>query len=301
MSTDRRGALIAFCFIAGLAAPTLGWGLALMGFTRADFPIDYAAVVMVCLCIYAPVLVFLNNPGERRSRFEQLTHFAWLWFFANAGFQLAWELPWFLLKETLMYGNITEADTWFWPWWAYGVADTRYLSHHDLTLGISAMDGSVALLEAFAVYLFFRGYRVKAAWLGLIFGACMSWGQFFFYIGEIYNGFAHIEDGWFGFWMKYGVMNLPWCVFPFAATVGFMWFLAVTYKKRGVEEYLAGRQIGLDTPFVAQSELYLTVGPEGDPIAPPANDRQLRRLSALMFASPFVVLGVDALLWMQRF
>lgn len=295
--TDNRSQLIRFCMIVGLAGPALCWLSVLLGATLEDYPHDKVAVMAVLLSIYAPLLVFLNNKGEKRSLYKQLVQFAWLWFFANTGYQLAWELPWFLLKDTLMSGTITDADIWFWPWWSYGVADTRYLQFHDLTLSISAMDGSVALLEVFTIYLFFKGYRIHAAWLALILGACMSWGQFFFYIGEIYGQFSNIEDGWFGLWIKYGVMNIPWCIFPFFSSAGFIWFLAIAYKKRGVEEYLEKRELTFEESFMKDSEMHMTVNDDCERTEPPVNDMQIRRWTKIMLCTPFIFLLLDIIYW----
>jgi len=301
-SFNRREFLIKIFFVVGLGVPALCWLAVLLGVTREVFPHDYVAVGGVLFSVYAPLLAFVNNEGERRNFYTQILHFAWLWFFANAGFQFIWELPWVLLKETLMYGNVTEADKWLWPWWAYGVADTRYLMHHDLTLSISVMDGSVAGLEVFTVYLYFKGYRVHAAWLALILGACLSWGQFFFYTGEFYNGFANIEDGWFGAWVKYGLLNIPWCIYPFVTSLAFIWFLAVTYKQQGIKEYLANQQHAPEyqQAFLSETNMCLTVNDNGEEVPPPANDEKIRKWIAIMLATPFIFLLVDVVLWNMR-
>ncbi len=297
-----RETLIKIFFVFGLGIPALCWVAVLFGATREVFPHDYVAVSGVLLSVYAPLLAFVNNKGEKRSFYDQILQFAWLWFFANAGYQFIWEMPWVLLKEVLMYGNVTEADKWLWPWWAYGVADTRYLMHHDLTLSISVMDGSIAFLEVFAVYLYFKGYRIKAAWLALILGACLSWGQFYFYTGEIYNGFKHIEDGWFGLWMKYGLLNIPWCIYVFVTSLAFMWFLAVSYKKKGVEEYLANsRQLPeFQRSFLQETNMCMTVDDLGNEVPPPANDAKIRRWMAFMLATPFIFLILDIAWWYLR-
>ncbi len=296
---DRRGFLIKLFFGVGLGIPALCWVSVLLGATRETYPHDYVAVSGVLFSVYAPLLAFLNNKGERRTMYQKLVQFAWLWFFANTGYQVMWELPWVILKPTLMYGGVTETAKWLWPWWAYGVADTRYLMHHDLSLSISVMDGSIALLEVFTCYLYLKGYRIKAAWLAMILCACLSWGQFYFYVGEFYNGFANIEDGWFGLWMKYGLLNIPWCVYPFATTLGFIWFLAVSYKKKGVEEYLANNQQlpEFEQSFIGESNMCMTVDNDGNETVPPANDAAIRKWMAIMLATPFIFLIVDLIIW----
>ena len=81
-----------------------------------------------------------------------------------------------------------------WPWWAYGVADTRYLKLNELSISISGMDASVALLEAFIVVMYFKGYRIMATWFALLMGSWMGWGQYYFYMGEIYLEFATVSS-----------------------------------------------------------------------------------------------------------
>ena len=56
----------------------------------------------------------------------------------------------------------------------------------------------------------------------------MGWGQYYFYISEVYNHFAAIEDGWFGLWIKYLFMGAAWLFYPMIAGVGIIWFIAAT-------------------------------------------------------------------------
>lgn len=290
---DRRTAIIATCFSMGLGVPALCWLAALAGVSHDVIPLDKVATIAVIFSIYAPLLVFYDNVGERRTLDQQLIHFAWLWFFSNTGYQLFWEMPWFLMKDTLTAGGITQHDVWFWPWWAYGVADTRYLSHNDLSLTISAMDGSVALLEVIGIFLYFKGYRLLVSWIALVLGVCMGWGQYFFYIGEIYGGFSNIHDGWFGLLIKYGVMNLPWLIFPIVATIGFIWHIATIYKKRGVEQYLAKQKLRFGESFIEESDILMTTDAAGNAVPPRANQRMINRLILFAFSWPFIFLAID--------
>lgn len=304
---DRRGRLIACCMIAGFSIPALCWLAVLCGATRAVFPHDQVAVLGVLLSVYAPLFAFMNNPRERRSLEKQLIHFAWLVFFSNVGYQFFWEMPWFVLKEQIYAIELTEADRWFWPWWAYGVADTRYLKPNELAISISGMDASVALLEVFIVVMYYRGYRILAAWFALIMGSCMGWGQYYFYMGEIYFHFVNIEDGWFGFWFKYMILNLPWLIFPFIAGAGFIWHLASHYKNIGVQEYLA-RQSGLTqrsegSDFHRDTYIFSRSSEEADLITP-VNHRDfefeqhsdIQRLKPMIyfaFSTPLIFLAID--------
>jgi hypothetical protein len=292
---DRRGRLISYCLIIGFAVPVLCWLAVLAGATRANFPHDSIAVLGVLFSVYAPLLAFLNNKGEKRTLEKQLVEFAFLVFFTNVGYQLFWEMPWFILKDTIYAANLTEADKWFWPWWAYGVADTRYLKPNELSISISGMDASVALLEVFIVVLYLRGYRLLASWFALLMGSCMGWGQYYFYMGEIYFNFVNIEDGWFGFWIKYMVLNIPWLVFPFIAGAGFIWHIAGHYKRIGVQQYLAGRQATADQQFFTECSIFQRSRDDYALIQTPDNLTTLKRVVLFAFCTPLLFLALDIL------
>lgn len=297
---EFRQRLIRFCIIAGFAIPGLCWVAVLLGATRELFPHDQVAVLGVLLSVYAPMLVFINNKGEKRSLETQLVEFAFLVFFTNVGYQLFWEMPWFILKEQIYAAHITEADKWFWPWWAYGVADTRYLKPNELSISISGMDASVAMLEVFIVAMYYRGYRLLAAWFALLMGSCMGWGQYYFYMGEIYFNFANVEDGWFGFWFKYMVLNIPWLIFPFIAGAGFIWHIASHYKKIAIKEYLGE----LESPktgvsFYDRCHLFLQTDEAFEPIDGDKNQVLIKRVVHFAFMSPLIFLAVDIYLHYQ--
>ncbi len=289
---DLRGRLIGFCLIAGLAVPGLCWLAVLLGATREVFPHDQVAVLGVLLSVYAPILVFVNNKGEKRTLEKQLIQFAFLAFFANTGYQFFWEMPWFILKEQIYAGAITEADIWFWPWWAYGVADTRYLKPNELSISISGMDGSVALLEVFCVFLYFRGYRLLVSWFALLLGSCMGWGQYYFYMGEIYFDFVNIEDGAFGLWVKYVILNIPWLIFPFISGAGFIWHIANHYKSIGVREHLNKQQNQAGKDFHEECNIFLQSDENCEPIGT-GKDKLIKRIVYFAFSTPLIFLAID--------
>lgn len=290
---DVRGRLISFCLIVGLGVPALCWLAVLMGATRELFPHDQVAVCGVLLSIYAPILAFINNKGERRTLEKQLIEFAFLVFFTNVGYQLVWEMPWFILKETIYATGVTEADTWFWPWWAYGVADTRYLKPNELSISISGMDASVAILEGICVLLYFKGYRLLVAWFALLMGSCMGWGQYYFYMGEIYFNFQNVGDGWFGFWIKYMVMNIPWLIFPFVAGAGFIWHIVGHYKRIAIREHEKSKIDYTGKSFYQECNIFDRTDEEFEPISSVRNLVVIKRVVLLAFLSPLLFLAID--------
>ncbi len=297
---DVRGHLINFCLIAGLGVPALCWVAVLFGATREIFPHDQVAVWGVLLSVYAPLLVFINNKGEKRSLERQLIEFGFLVFFTNVGYQFCWEFPWYILKERIWAAQITEVDKLFWPWWAYGVADTRYLKPNELAISISGMDASVALLEVFIVLMYFRGYRLMVSWFALLMGSCMGWGQYYFYMGEIYFNFRNIEDGQFGFWIKYMLLNLPWLIFPFIAGAGFIWHIAGHYKRIGIREQQQALLELKGESFYQECNIFDRSTEDFEPIESESNQRTIKRLVLLAFMSPLVVLALDIYLFYRQ-
>ncbi|OUR97585.1 hypothetical protein A9Q81_12995 [Gammaproteobacteria bacterium 42_54_T18] len=297
---EFRQRLIRFCIIVGFSVPALCWLAVLLGVTREVFPHDQVAVLGVLFSVYAPILVFINNKGEKRPLEKQLVEFAFLFFFTNVGYQFFWEMPWFMLKETIYGSNITEADKWFWPWWAYGVADTRYLKPNELSISISGMDASVAMLEVFIVAMYYKGYRLMASWFALIMGSCMGWGQYYFYMGEIYFEFVNLEDGWFGFWFKYIILNIPWLIFPFIAGAGFIWHIASHYKKIAVDEYLSKAQSHESgNQFYDRCNILIKTNDNFETIESDKNQALVKRLIFLAFVSPLIFIATDIYLHYQ--
>jgi hypothetical protein len=292
LSTSRRKRMILIAYTIGLGTPALCWLLVLFGMKSDDLHLDKIATVGVLGAVYAPILAFITDPGEQRSLKDKLSSFAFLWFASNAGFQFCWELPWFLLKRSLMKENVTQNDIWLWPWYAYGKCDTRYLKHNDLSLAISAMDAAIAPGEVLVTWLGLSGYSVAFSWIGLIQVTCQSWGQFYFYIGEIYNNFSNMEDSLFGKILKYGILNIPWIIFPFISNAGFIWDLAVIYSQR--------RQVLLtpsSTSFLDDTGMFLHVDFVTGTIKE-SKETFPRRILQFVLIFPWVFLLVDALVYM---
>lgn len=297
-TNNIRGKLINLSFAIGLGVPTLCWIVALTGiFSYQAFPHDKVATIAIVFSVWAPLLAFVNNKGEKRKLSQQLFHLGVLWFFSNTGYQLFWELPWFLLRDVLTSGIVSIETPWFWPWWSYGVADTRYLKPNDLILAITSMDASVAILEVIMVYLFYKNYKVFFCWMGFFLTACEGWGQYYFYISEILTGFVNIEDGWFGLYIKYFLMGFPWLVFTFVGCAGFMWYLATTYKRRGVQEYLAKKEIEFDGNFIEELDILTLSDGEAEIIEVHSNNKKMNRIILFSLVWPFAFLIVSIIVY----
>ncbi len=205
---------------------------------------------------------------------------------------LLWEAPWFILKEHFFTGEIGAGDLWAYPWWAYGVADTRYLTQNDLIVAVTSMDAAAALMELCVIFLCLKGYRAFACVMGSLIATCMLWGQYYFFVSEIYNNFRSVGDGQFGFFIKFWGLSLWWLFIPAFAVMGFMWEFAVIQQKKGIEKYISKKtdDIGQkfsDTGFLVQTD-------ENGNELPDQQDTALaKKMIALAFILPLMLLAVD--------
>lgn len=200
--------------MAALPGPIL-WGLVAAG--RVDPHLaSYVMVVGVCAgfvtVLAAPWLDV--GPGRDASPQARLTDMLILWTLASTCAQLGWELPFSLLSSRLV--GVTEHDTWAWLFWAYGVADTRYLTADPFTVimeGFTSMVGGP--LEIYTVLLVLRGELRRAAILGLVIAATQWYGCVLYFGIEAFAGFPHVAFDVFWDWgLKFLFLNALWLVMP---------------------------------------------------------------------------------------
>lgn len=216
----------------------LVWALVLTGVV-APTPTDDYVVAALVLVLFAPAAAFWDDPGERRTMRERLSEFAYVWLFTSGIAQTFWELPWFFLDATGLIHGAGAADRWLWPWWAYGVADTRYLASDPTIAGIEFCAGFVGPLELYACWLFAKGRREAANWWALLLGVGLSWGAMIFFVAEVHVGFANIAGGSYGFWVKWIGLNLPWTLAPLAFIPASILELRALYIERGMRRAFA--------------------------------------------------------------
>ena len=158
-----------------------------------------------------------------------------------------WELPVIYMKIPYLYhlGSELQPDEWFfWPWWLYAVADTRYMRPHESQLAHEAMLAHLGVFELMAAYWMTKAKRYKTA---LSLGILANWSAFYgntsvIYLGEIFVNFRNIEDGAAGFWIKFVGLNLQWSVLSPAAAIGGMWLLVQRTRAEAVAEIKAQKE-----------------------------------------------------------
>lgn len=243
----RRSAYIASAVMIPGAFVT-AWTLIALG-VIAPMPADKYVSVSLFIGYWAALFAFVDNRGERRSLEQKWHEFLVVWLITSGCAELLWELPVVYMKIPYLYhlGSELKPDEWFfWPWWLYAVADTRYMRPHEAQLAHEAMLSHLGVLELLAAWWMVRGRHYKSA-LGL--GILANWSAFYgntsvIYLGEILVDFRNIEDGVWGFWLKWVGLNLQWSVLSPAAAIGGLWLLVRRTRAEALSEARAEARAG---------------------------------------------------------
>ena len=231
---------IAYFSAAAAAAFIIGGALLLVNLgIIPPSPTDVYASVIILIILFVPFFAFVDNPGEKRTKIEKMSEFAFIWLFISGVTQTVWELPWFVLDLTGMIHGITEEDTWAWMWWAYGGADTRYITSNPTIAGVEFMAGFAGPFELYGWYLYVygdtRAKKIAGCWWALLLGLGLTWATGIFFVAEWHVGWENIQQGAMGFWLKFVGLNLPWLIAPIVTIPAAIYELAHLYRQEGYE------------------------------------------------------------------
>jgi len=235
----RRQAYIA----SGILVPgafVVAWTLILLGIVEPT-PADKYVSISLFIGYWAALFAFIDNTGERRSWAAKWHEFLIVWLITSGFAQIGWELPAVYMKIDYLYQlgpELQKDQLMFWPWWLYSVADTRYMRPHEAQLAHEALLSHSGFLELLAAYWLSKGKHYKSA-LGIAILA--NWGAFYgntsvIYLGEILVNFRNIEQGAWGFWLKWVGLNLQWSILSPAAAIGGLWLLVQRAKAEALDE-----------------------------------------------------------------
>ena len=222
------------------------WALIALGIIQ-PMPADKYVSVSLFIGYWAALFAFVDNKGEQRTLAAKWHEFLVIWLITSGCAEIMWELPVVYMKIPYLYnlGPALKPDEWFfWPWWLYSVADTRYMRPHEAQLAHEAMLAHFGFFEIAAAWLMMKGRHYKTA-IGI--GILANWGAFYgntsvIYLGEILVNFRNIEDGTLGFWLKFVGLNLQWSILSPAAAIGGIWLIVQRAKAEALAE--AGVQTG---------------------------------------------------------
>lgn len=243
----------AFTAIAGLGC-VLAVGFGVVSGTPLDVYFSWA----IFFILWLPFIALVDNPGEKpRTRVERWSEFGFVWLLVSGVAQTFWELPWFWLDMSGLVHHITEQDRWLWTWWAYGGADTRYITSNPTIAGVEFMAGFSGPVELYGFWLYSTSktlqQKVAACWIALIIGVGLTYQTGVFFVSEWHVGWANIQQGATGFWLKFVGLNLPWLVAPVFALPAALYELAHWYRVQGFEKgYETGYEKGRDMALKQQ-------------------------------------------------
>lgn len=220
--------------LAAIPGPVL-WGLVIAGAVD-PFLASYVMVVGVCVGFVMVLVGPWLDTGQPTTPQERMLDMLLLWTICSTCAQLGWELPFSLLSGWLV--GVTEHDTWAWLFWAYGVADARYLIADPFTVvmeGFTSMVGGP--LEIVTIWLMLRRRLREAALLGLGVAVTQWYGCVLYFGIEAYAGFVHVNFSVFWDWaLKFAFLNALWLIMPMVQA----WAALQVLQERGSEAELAG-------------------------------------------------------------
>ena len=207
----------------------VAWSLILLGVID-PMPADKYVSISLFVGYWASLFAFVDNRGEQRKWTEKWHEFLLVWLITSGGAQLGWELPAVYMKVSHLYqlgAELQPDQLLLWPWWFYSVADTRYMRPHEAQLAHEALLAHSGFIQILAAWWLARGKHYKTA-VGM--AVLANWGAFYgntsvIYLGEILVDFRNLEDGAWGFWLKWVGLNLQWSVLSPLAAVGGLWLL----------------------------------------------------------------------------
>ena len=214
---------------------------------------------------FIPFLAMWDNPGEKRSWLERLSAFGFVWLVLGIAIETGWELTWVIADITGVIHHATADDRWVWLWWGYGSFDTRYLMvPSDATVfSLEVMAGLCGPLLIYTLWTQRRGHYIRANWMALLLLWPLAYADFPFMIAEWHNGFRHIAGGWYGFWVIFWGLNIPWAIAPVPLLWGKVLEIRYWYQR---ESFLQFRDAGGDVTILPASD-GLTPGRGGVPVA----------------------------------
>lgn len=200
----------------------------------ADYTALFVVIGLYGIC-FAPLLAKQGEGIDGRE--AKLDKICTIWLYTSGIVHLSWELSWCIVYPWL--DGVTAADSWAWLWWAYGIADTRYLTGDTFIVPMewitSLIGGPLAI---YAAILLKRGKIVVANVLIIVLSSMEGYGTVLYWTTEWYNGWSSVDMGDFNNWIiKFWGLNSAWVVLPvLSVVVATRAILAELEKAKGVKK-----------------------------------------------------------------
>jgi hypothetical protein len=239
----------------GVGRPTRHWDLIVarvvtLGPVALAFPVAAAAVfgfhsdrnqtadLLAVVYSFGLFLGFTTSfwplPSLRGwTRFERVESLCLVFLVVSYFTHLSWELVWLLFRDSIA----TARDAaWAYPWWAYiDGGDLRYAEAPANLVMMEVLSVVNGLVGTTGLVLWFRSGKTDSRGLLLCMATAVVhlYSTSLYYGGEILEGLPNVDTTSFlDTWIKFGLANLPWLVFP--------WFV-LYWGWRRLREQLASR------------------------------------------------------------
>ena len=128
---------------------------------------------------------------------------------------LSWELVWLVAHDSIA---ASRDAAWAYPWWAYiDGGDMRYAEATPTLLMMEVLSVSNGAIGALGLVLWYRskGRDIRAVLLFMAMAVVHLYSTSLYYGGEIIAGLPNVDtSSYLDTWIKFGLANLSWLVFP---------------------------------------------------------------------------------------
>ncbi|OSC30217.1 hypothetical protein B8W69_07890 [Mycobacterium vulneris] len=214
----------------------------LLAVTHAADPLllsDVALPGLLSCWIIALATPFLFGGKARREL--RRTAFVLMWSAIAIVFPLSWDLPWAILHDWV--NGATAQDTSKWYFWAYAVADIRFLRSDPLMILVEYWSGIIGVVEIVFVTLFLHNRTAAAIRFFVAAGCLQLYGCTVFFVTQLMNHLADIRPDALSY-LKFFGLNGMWVVVP--AISGYL-LLQLTndphYDARAASRDLLGKRV----------------------------------------------------------
>ncbi len=173
------------------------------------------------------------------SRAQRYTALIVAWSILAIVFPIGWDLMWAIFHDWV--NGATADDKWKWYFWAYAVADTRFLKSDPLMIWVEYWSGLFGFAEIYALYHLTKNNLQKAYKAFVIVGFMQFYACSVFFGVEALQGLANIRPDIFSY-IKFWGMNGMWVIVPAIAGYCFTQLIKdPAYNARETIHQLLGR------------------------------------------------------------
>lgn len=198
-----------------LAFPVAAWAVFSSGADR-DATADLLAVVYSFGLFLGFTTSFWPLPSLKPwTRHDRLQSLCLLFLIVSCVTHLSWELVWLIAHDTIA---VSRDAAWAYPWWAYiDGGDMRYATATPTLLMMEVLSVTNGLVCALGLVLWYRsaGRDRRAVLLFMAMAVVHLYSTSLYYGSEILEGLPNVDTTSFlDSWIKFGLANLSWLVFP---------------------------------------------------------------------------------------